>query len=90
MEAAYAWVFRAAKILNDGTGRSSTAVRARYRGLLGAMAQGTARAGGLSEALEHFRRVTRSYWPGLFACYDVADLPRTNDGLEQLFGATVS
>jgi hypothetical protein len=87
VEAAYAWVFRAAKILNDGPGRLSTAVRARYRGLLGAMARCTAQTGGVSKALEHFRKVTRSYWPGLFACYDVADLPRTNNGLEQLFGA---
>lgn len=22
--------------------------------------------------------MTRSYWPGLFACYDEPDLPRTN------------
>jgi hypothetical protein len=87
VEAAYAWVFRAAKILDNETGQSSTAVRARYRGLLGAMTRGTARAGSLSEALEHFHKVTRSYWPGLFVCYDVAGLPRTNNGLEQLFGA---
>ena len=32
-------------------------------------------------------KVTRSYWPGLFHCYDVADLPRTNNDLEQLFGS---
>jgi hypothetical protein len=87
VEAAYPWVFRAAKILDDGAGRSSAAVRARYRGLLGAMARFTARAGCSSAALEHFRKVTRSYWPGLFACYDVAGLPRTNNGLEQVFGA---
>ena len=31
--------------------------------------------------------MTRSYWSGLFHCYDVADLPRTNNDLEQLFGA---
>ena len=29
-----------------------------------------------------------SYWPGLFHGYDVPDLPRTNNGLEQLFGST--
>jgi hypothetical protein len=31
--------------------------------------------------------VTRSYWPGLFHCYDHAALPRTNNDLEQFFGA---
>ena len=33
------------------------------------------------------RTVTASYWPGLFHCYDVPDLPRTNNDLEQYFGA---
>jgi hypothetical protein len=46
------------------------------------------RAGKLQGALRHFLKVTRSYWPGLFHCYDVPDLPRTNNGLEQLFGST--
>jgi hypothetical protein len=31
--------------------------------------------------------VTKSYWPGLFRCYDVDGLPRTNNGLEQFFGS---
>ena len=31
--------------------------------------------------------MTRSYWSGLFHCYDVADLPRTDNDLEQLFGS---
>jgi hypothetical protein len=31
--------------------------------------------------------VTRSCWPGLFAHYDIPDLPRTNNSLEQFFGA---
>ena len=61
-------------------------MKARYRGLLGAMARNAGRAGGLAGALGHFRKVTRSYWPGLFHGYDVAELPRTNNDLEQLFG----
>ena len=44
-------------------------------------------AGRLAPAVGHFVKVTRSYWPGLFACYDTADLPRTNNDLEQFFGA---
>ena len=31
--------------------------------------------------------MTRSYRPGLFRCYAVADLPRTDNNLEQLFGS---
>ena len=44
-------------------------------------------AGELSSAVAHFVKVSRSYWPGLFHCYDVADLPRTNNELEHLFGS---
>ena len=51
------------------------------------MARHRAKAGPLAEAVDHFRKVTRSYRPGLFHGYAVADLPRTNNDLEQLFGA---
>ena len=44
-------------------------------------------AGELEEALAHFIKVSRSYWPGLFYCYDDSDLPRTNNALEQQFGS---
>jgi len=87
VEAAYAWVFRAAAILANGAGLAGAAVKASYRGLLGAIARHAERAGDLSGALDHFRKVTRSYWPGLFHCYKVPDLPRTDNDLEQLFGA---
>ena len=87
VEAAYDRVFRAAAILANVAGLTGAAVKARYRGLLGAMARNAGEAGSLSGALGNFRKVTRSYWPGLFHCYDVADLPRTNNDLEQLFGA---
>ena len=68
VEAAYDWVFRAAAILADVAGLTAAAVKASYRGLLGAMARHSQRAGDLAGALGHFRKVTRSYWPGLFRC----------------------
>jgi hypothetical protein len=43
--------------------------------------------GDLGDAVDHFVKVSRSYWPGLFACYDTAELPRTNNDLEQAFGS---
>jgi hypothetical protein len=46
-----------------------------------------AAAGTLAPALVPFRKGTRSDWPGLFACYTVPELPRTNKDLEQFFGA---
>jgi hypothetical protein len=66
---------------------SGSAVKASDRGLLGAMSRHSGRAGDLSGALTNFRKVTRSYWSGLFHCYDVADRPRTDNDLEQLFGS---
>ena len=62
-------------------------VRRRFDGLVGAMARHRAGAGQLTEAVDHFLKVARSYRPGLFRCYAVPDLPRTNNGLEQLFGS---
>ena len=44
-------------------------------------------AGTLAPALEHFARVARRWHAGLFHCYDNAELPRTNNDLEQLFGS---
>jgi len=43
--------------------------------------------GALAPAVDQFRKVTASYWPGLFHCYDLPDLPRTNNDLEQYFGS---
>jgi hypothetical protein len=62
-------------------------VRRRYRGLIASLSSHRDSCGGLAPALDHFRKVTRSYWPGLFACYDGSELPRTNNDLEQFFGS---
>jgi hypothetical protein len=43
--------------------------------------------GTLQPAVAHFLKVSASYWPGLFHCYDIPGLPRTNNGLEQYFGS---
>jgi hypothetical protein len=46
----------------------------------------------LSPRLDAFRRhldkVSTSYWPGLFHCYDIPELPRTNNDLESHFRDT--
>ena len=84
---AYAWVHQAARILENAAGEPAETVRRRLDGLLAAMARHRRLAGPLGEAIDHFRKVSRSYRPGLFHCYAVADLPRTNNALEQLFGS---
>ena len=83
---AYGWVHQAAHILGADAA-TGPAVRARLGGLLGAMRRHRAEAGPLGGGVDHFLKVTRSYWPGLFACYASADIPRTNNDLEQLFGS---
>ena len=84
---AFGWVHRAAVVLRNKRGLDPAGVRRRYRGLIAAIARHRRAAGRLAEAFAHFLKVTRSYWPGLFHCYEVAGLPRTNNGLEQFFGS---
>jgi hypothetical protein len=84
---AFGWVHRAAAILRNKKGLDAAGVRRRYRGLIGAIARHREARGGLREAFAHFRKVTRSYWPGLFRCYEIEEVPRTNNELEQLFGS---
>jgi len=81
---AYDWVFRTAHILGDNCATGDL-VRDRLAGLTGAMAETL--TGPLAAAKQHFLKVTASYWPGLFWCYDVPGLPRTNNDLEQFFGS---
>ena len=84
---AFAWVWRAAHLLGaDGPGVAGL-VRRRLGGLLGAMTRRRGSVGALAGAVTHFVKVTRSYWPGLFHCYAVPDLPRTNNDLEHFFGS---
>ncbi len=87
MRTAFGWVHRAAAILRNKKGLDSAGVRRRFVGLIGAVARHRKAAGRLGGAIGHLLKVTRSYWRGLFASYDEAGLPRTNNDLEQLFGS---
>ena len=82
----YAWVWQAAHILGEKGAGSAAVARRQLGGLLGAMSRHAKSADPLAGAVRHFVKVTRSYWAGLFHCYDVKDLPRTNNELEQFFG----
>jgi hypothetical protein len=83
---AFGWVHRAAHILGQDE-LGGLAIRTQLGGLLGAMRRHRAAVGELDEAVDHFVTVSRSYWPGLFACSDTPELPRTNNDLEQAFGS---
>jgi hypothetical protein len=84
---AYDWVHRAARLLENEDEASGSEVRRRMENILAEMRDDRATVGTLQPAIAHFLKVSASYWPGLFHCYDVAGLPRTNNDLEQYFGA---
>lgn len=84
---AFGWVHQAAHLLANHDGQSGAAVRAAYQTLLDTMTARRAALGALAPAVDRFQRVTASYATGLFHCYDVPDLPPTNNALEQFFGA---
>jgi hypothetical protein len=83
VEQGYAWVHRAAHILSNDDKLSATEVRQTYETLLTEMERISTPSEPLTMMLFTFRKVTASYWSGLFHCYDHADLPRTNNELEQ-------
>ncbi len=60
--------------------------QAAYRSLLTTIAAQRGTVPSLGAAIDHFLAVTESYWPGLFHCYEVPGLPRTNNDLEHYFG----
>jgi hypothetical protein len=87
----FGYVQRVARLLGRDD-LSGAQVQARLRVLLGRMAAAAGRAEQrgeqeLAQDLRHFVKVSGSYEAGLFHCYDVADLPRTNNDLEHVFGS---
>ena len=74
-------------MLSTGEGRDVLLARQAYRRLLSEMQREQATLSELAWVVAHFRKVTSSYWPGLFRCYTIAGLPRTNNALEHCFGS---
>lgn len=89
VQVAYRWVRQVAHLLQNREQRSAAEVRRRLSRILSAMRQTAIQteAEGLRQQLRHFIKVTQSWWPGLFPCYQSGDVPRTNNDLEQLFGS---
>jgi hypothetical protein len=90
VRAGFDLVHRAAHELGNERGLTGAELRRQYQGVLDemrAVAERASPGGDLRAGLEHFLKVTKSYEPGLFHCYDVPGLPRTNNDLEHLFGS---
>ena len=75
VEMGYQWVHRAAHLLTNDEQQTAAQVRQNYETLLTEMEQAPVSSETVTTMLTIFRKVTASYWPGLFHCYDHADLP---------------
>jgi hypothetical protein len=89
VRATYRWVKRVARLLENKAKQPARQVRRGPSALLSKVRQAASQAKdpAVAEPLRWFVKVTRSYWGGLFPCYDSADVPRTNNDLEHLFGS---
>ena len=81
------WLAEAAQILANADGADRATVEARYAVLLADLQEEATSSARLQAFAEHCIKATASYGPPLFNCYDVPDLPRTNNDLEQFFGS---
>lgn len=86
---AYRWVKQVAQLLKNRQERPAAEVRRRLTRILCDLRKAAVQteAEELRQQLRHFAKVTKSWRPDLFHCYQVADLPRTNNDLEHLFGS---
>jgi hypothetical protein len=86
LERAYRFVHQAAQILANPEQETGQRVGERYRAHLAQMRDEITTLGPLGSAFEHFCHITDNFAVGLFQCYNVEGLPRTNNELEHCFG----
>jgi hypothetical protein len=83
----YSWVHQLAQVLDDAQERSVEERQLGFQVILLHMQRHAPQLkGAWPQAITHFLKVTQSYGPHLFFCYQIPDLPRTNNDLEQSFG----
>jgi hypothetical protein len=86
LQRCYDLVHQATHILANDEQSPGAQVRERYLAHVSSMQQQKAQIGPLGEAIDHFAQITANFAAGLFHCYDVEGLPRTNNELEHCFG----
>jgi hypothetical protein len=89
VQAAYRWVHRVARLLENKKQLPAAKMRRGLSQILTKMRQAARQTKDetVRGQLHHFVTVTKSYWAGLFRCYESIDIPRTNNDLEHLFGS---
>jgi len=86
LQNAYRFVHQAKAMLANPKQEAGQHVREKYLALLAQTRDEIATLGPLASAFEHFCQITDNFAGGLFHCYDVEGLPRTNNELEHCFG----
>jgi hypothetical protein len=86
---AFKWVKRVSRLLKNPEQLPAKQVRRRLVQLLARMRRAAATTAfpSVAAGLRNFLKVSKSYWPGLFRCYESPDIPRTNNDLEHVFGS---
>jgi hypothetical protein len=82
----YEFVYRVAHVLGNQDQLEAEEVQKNFEQQLVLMREQAEPCEAVRPALLQFLKVSDSYAPHLFFCYQVADLPRTNNDLEQAFG----
>ncbi len=81
------WIHHAVTILDNEEELPVLFVQQRFGAWMIFMSDHRAELGSLADSMNHLLKITRSYWSGLFHCYRVENLPKTNNHLEQVFGS---
>ncbi len=86
LQTAQSWIAQTARVLANEDGADAVTVETALRAVRTEVLtfQDDAAVG---EWATHFYKVTMNYWRGLFHCDDQVEIPRTNNALEQYFGA---
>lgn len=87
LERVYGWVHQLADVLGEEDVRAEERQLRFLLILLHMQEQACQLDPRWQQAIAHFLKVTSSYAPHLFFCYQIPDVPRTNNGLEQSFGS---
>jgi hypothetical protein len=87
LQIAWQWVHQAASILENHDRLDGTGVQEQLQAQLSTIQDQQDQVAALGDVGERFCKVTANYAPGLFYTYDVPDVPRTNNALEQCFGS---
>jgi hypothetical protein len=82
----FALLLQGAQVLSNKEQATAEEVRTRFEDVLSQMRAHAKQSEVGRSALMHFLKVTHSYAPHLFFCYQIVDLPKTNNDLEQAFG----